>query len=125
MIDILNLKLKYAEKESKRCRRKYREKRKEVEALFPGKKGRKFRRIVARIGKNMKTEWRKGTRKMEDKLDWIQRKFKKAETRETDASQEEETFEGWTDTVTRRKKKKRKASTSPLLDKSVTHVKDN
>ena len=48
VIDILNLKLKYAEKEWKKCRRKYREKRKEVEALFPGKKGRKFRRIVAR-----------------------------------------------------------------------------
>ena len=41
------------------------------------------------------------------------------------SSSGEETLEGWTDTVTRRKKKKRKASTSPLLDKSVTHVKDN
>ena len=58
---------------------KYRRKRKVVEALFPGKKERKFRKMVARIGRNMKAEWRKGARRMEERLDWIQRKFRKAE----------------------------------------------
>ena len=77
--DILNLKLKYAEKEWKSCRRKYRRKRKVVEALFPGKKERKFRNMAARIGRNMKVEWRKGTRRMEERLDLSQRKFRKAE----------------------------------------------
>ena len=75
VVDLLNLRLKYADREWKSSRRKYRKKKKEVSELFSGKKERKFRKMISRIGNNMKTAWRNGARKMQDKLEWIRRKF--------------------------------------------------
>ena len=65
--------------------------------MFPGKKERKFRKIVSRIGANMKTTWKKGARRMEERLEWIRRKLGPEAPSSSVPGQGKETFGEWTD----------------------------
>ena len=91
VVDLLKLRLKYCQKKEEALRGQYRHLSSEATRIFAGKTG-KLKRIIKITQRETTKSWNKGLKRIEQKADWLERKFAKHEIRTETQS---ENFEEW------------------------------
>ena len=78
--DVLKLKLEYCKAKKNELKKEYRKEKKHLEECHQREgQQRKFRKIISRIAKQEQDRWAKGLRKLSDKIEWAEKKFKPPE----------------------------------------------
>ena len=78
--DVLKLKLEYCKAKKNELKKEYRKEKKHLEECHQREgQQRKFRKIISRIAKQAQDRWAKGLKKLSDKIEWAEKKFKPPE----------------------------------------------
>ena len=78
VVDILKLKVKYCQEEESKVQKEYRRLKVDLKEVFIDRgKLRKFRRMIRRVSKEVQIRWSKGNSRIQKKVDWLERKFRK------------------------------------------------